>query len=168
MEIPNVGKMGEDPITVAAIILIVSTVTGFFLLGGGDETEPVVTTPYDGGNFSTDIGTPVRVNFFVSNPSKDSIEVDIDKSELKFDSDWNFWERPDYHTENRVSLTGENNQSMLEIPSGETRYISAKFVTPLQEGVYEVELIGVTEDDEFSKKVAVAVENRSSSDTSTE
>lgn len=168
MELPDTGEIGENPVTVAATILVLSTITGFLLLGNGDETNPVVTTPHDGGNFSTDIGTPVRVNFFISNPDKNPINVDVDESELKFDADWNFWERPEYHTENRISLIGENNQSVLEIPAGETRYISAKFVTPLQEGVYEVELIGVTENDEFSKKVTLAVENRSSVNTPTE
>jgi len=167
MKLPDTEAIGKNHVAAAVTILIASSLAGFFLLNSGADTAAVVTTPHDGGNFSTDIGTPVRVNFFVSNPGQETIELDVEESKLDFDADWNFWERAEYHTKDRISLTGENNQSTLEIPPQETRYVSAKFVTPLQEGVYEVELIGHLEDDEFSTAVKVAVENRSSADTST-
>ena len=167
MELPDPGELGKNHVAVPATILVVSTIAGFFLLNSGGSVEPVVTTPYDGGNFSTDIGTPVRVNFFVSNPGQESIELNVEETELEFDADWNFWERAEYHTEDRISVTGEDNKSVLEIPPGDSRYVSAKFVTPLQEGVYEVELVGSLEDSEFSKGATIAVENRSSVDTAT-
>lgn len=142
--------------------LAIGVISAFFTVAtqGSGNQGLVVTTPYENGNFSTEIGRPVRVDFYVHNPTDSKVSFDVGESNLKFGTNWSFWSHPDYDTREKVSLVAEENKSEIVIPANESRFVSAKFVTPLQEGVYEVELQGETDHGDFSKKVTVVAENR--------
>lgn len=141
--------------------LAIGVVSALFTVAtqGSGTSGLVVTTPYENSNFSTDIGTPVRVDFYINNPTGSNVSFDVDESNLDFSTNWSFWSRPNYDTREKVSLVAEENKSELVIPVNESRFVSAKFVTPLKEGVYDVELKGETNHGDFSKKVTVVAEN---------
>jgi hypothetical protein len=143
-------------VATAAGVLVFIIVAVFFHTWGQNF---IVTTPFDGGNLSTEIGTDVEMNFYVRNTGQKPLRVDMQTVDLEFDRDWRFWSRDGFNSRDTTFVSANSSGDILEVESRNYQRINVKFTTPLDEGVFNLTLAGETSRGDFEKGVEVVVVN---------